>query len=276
MSKKNLETKDFKFSVENMDEEKGSFSGYASIFGVLDTVGDMVMPGAFKRTLREQKQFPLLWSHNIMEPIGLVAGQEDEKGLRVEGQLNLDVQRAREVRSLIRQGAVNGLSIGYQTIKEGQDKESNARLLKEIKLWEISPCVFQACPKAIVDEMKSDEEPPETKPYANEHAARLRDPGDFVRIRELWRKDDKGIRAIGGPLKSDPEGGVVEQAIRFDKSKWTPDEAKAWLKEHDYKWTDFEPAKEPEKSTPPITPETLHLIDATTAQITSYLESKRR
>lgn len=275
MSKKKLETKDFKFTLEDIDEEKGRFSGYASIFGVVDSYGDVVMPGAFKKTLKEQKHFPLLWSHNIMEPIGIVSGHEDKRGLAVNGELNLDVQRAREVRSLMKQESINGLSIGYQTLDESRDREISARQIKEAKLWEISPVVFQACPDALVEEVKS-LEPPEDKPYANEHSARLRDPGDFVRIRELWRKESDGIRAIGGPLKGDPDGGTVEQAIRFDKDKWTPEKAKAWLKEHDYKWTEFEPAKEPEKSTPVIQPETFHWINLTTAQITAYLESKRR
>jgi HK97 family phage prohead protease len=154
---KKLLTKDFKFTVDNSDDEKGTFTGYASIFGAVDSYGDVVMPGAFKRTLKNKKQFPLLWSHNITEPIGILTGEEDEKGLRIEGQLNLDVGRAVEVRSLMKQGAVDGLSIGYQVVKEGVDKETNARQLKEINLWEVSICVFQACPDAVVDEVKTDE-----------------------------------------------------------------------------------------------------------------------
>ncbi len=153
---KKLLTKDFKFTVADSDDEKGAFTGYASVFGVVDSYGDVVMPGAFKRTLKERKQFPLLWSHNVAEPIGVMSGAEDEKGLWIEGQLNLDVERAREVRSLMKQGAVDGLSIGYQTVKEGVDKESGVRQLKEVKLWEVSVCVFQANPEATVDEVKQD------------------------------------------------------------------------------------------------------------------------
>jgi hypothetical protein len=81
---------------------------------------------------------------------------------------------------------------------------------------------------------------PWEKPFANEHAARLRDPGDFLRIRQLWAHD--GIRGIGGPLKTDPRGGTVEQAIRFKAAKWTVAEAKRWLAEHDYKPILFEVA----------------------------------
>ena len=162
--KKRLETKEIKFTLTDMDDARGTFAGYASIFDVVDSYGDIVVRGAFKKTLREKKQFPILWSHNIMEPLGVIRGQEDERGLAIEGQLNLDVQRGREIRSLMKQGAVNGLSIGYQVVKEAEDAETRARLLKEINLWEISPCVFQACPGALIDGVKSDESGDDAEP----------------------------------------------------------------------------------------------------------------
>ncbi len=81
----------------------------------------------------------------------------------------------------------------------------------------------------------------QTRPFPNEHAARLRDPGDFVRIRQLW-SSAKGVRGLGGPLKSNPKGPAVEQTIRFDRTKFTADEAKKWLKDHDYKNYTFEAA----------------------------------
>ena len=150
-----LETKEFPFVLTKFDEQAGTFTGYASIFDVVDSYGDSVAKGAFKKTLRESGSFPMLWSHNTDTPIGVIKGVEDEKGLAVEGSLNLEVQRAAEIRSLMKQGAIKGLSIGYQTMKEGVDREAGTRLLKEIKLWEVSPCVFQACPKATISDVKS-------------------------------------------------------------------------------------------------------------------------
>jgi len=79
--KKRLETKEIKFTLTDMDDARGTFAGYASIFDVVDSYGDIVVRGAFKKTLREKKQFPILWSHNIMEPLGVIRGQEDERGL---------------------------------------------------------------------------------------------------------------------------------------------------------------------------------------------------
>lgn len=79
-------------------------------------------------------------------------------------------------------------------------------------------------------------------PYPNEHAARIRDPDDFVRIRQIGGSEEEGIRILGGPLKSDPEGSTETQAVRFKKDQWSPEEAKEWLREHDYEWIEFEPA----------------------------------
>lgn len=278
---KTLETKDldFKFTMgEEAEAEAGTFTGYASIFDMVDAYGETVMRGAFKKTLREKKQFPLLWSHNVDKPIGVISGIEDEKGLSVMGKLNLDVQLAREIRSLMAQAAIKGLSIGFNVVKESIDKESNVRQLKEISLWEVSPCVFQACPEAEVGEVKS----LELKPYPNEHSARLKDPDDFDPD-SFRRKSDGTIYGkikvlatadvIWGKLKgaSDPDDYPIPQAIRFPTSDWTEAEAKAWLKDNKVKYIEFESASEPEKSTPAVKPEALHLIDDTITRIKEYL-----
>jgi hypothetical protein len=153
---KKLLTKEFPFVLTKMDEEEGTFTGYASIWDMVDSYGDSVQRGAFKKTLKDNDSFPMLWSHYITEPIGIIAGKEDKVGLAVEGKINLEVQRGKESRSLMKQGAVNGLSIGYQTLKEDVDRENGTRLLKEIKLWEVSVCVFQACPGATVEAIKAE------------------------------------------------------------------------------------------------------------------------
>jgi len=287
---KKLETKEFKFMVDEVDEEKGTFHGYASVFGLVDSYGDMVLPGAFKKTLKEKKEFPMLWSHNVCEPIGIISGEEDEKGLKVTGQLNRDVQRGREIRSLMAQKAVNGLSIGFVTVKEGIDKDSQARTLKEINLWEISPCVFQACPDAEVIDVKNAwiatyhaeiekrltaEYGPiitaeELKPYPNEHSARLQDPDGSDRFRrkadgKLYNsiKVPATIDIVWGHLKDGEDDDWAAQALRFPTKDWTEAEAKAWLKDNKVKYIEFEPAKEPEKSTPDVKPEVIHLMAET-------------
>jgi HK97 family phage prohead protease len=153
--KKDLE---FKYTMSEKDAEAGVFTGYLSIFDVVDSYGDVVKRGAFKKTIKDKKgEFPILWSHDIFEPIGLLTAVEDEKGLSISGQLNLDVQRGREIRSLMAQRAIKGLSIGYHVVSEKPETLDgvNVRALKEIDLWEGSPCVFQATPGATITGVKS-------------------------------------------------------------------------------------------------------------------------
>jgi HK97 family phage prohead protease len=153
-----IEHKDFEFKLDDISED-GQFEGYASVFGNVDSYGDVVEPGAFKKTIRESKgQVPILWQHDPYEPIGIsLELEEDVKGLHALGQLVLDVRRGAEARALMKAKAITGLSIGYQTIKWIGD-ETDAlvdRRLKELKLWEFSPVTFPANQLAQVGNVKS-------------------------------------------------------------------------------------------------------------------------
>src|SRR6185369_15445551 len=126
----------------------GRFDGYAGIFGNVDLGGDVLMPGAFTKTISENASRPLLWAHNALEPLGLANLAEDSKGLAVEGQLNLDVQRAREIHSLMKQGAVKAMSFGYDAI--GKTWKNSTRELREVKLYEVSLLPVGMNPEARV------------------------------------------------------------------------------------------------------------------------------
>jgi len=150
-----METKNFKFRLDDVSEDEGIFTGLASVYNTVDTYRESVAKGAFRKTLKENDgEFPLFWLHDVTEPLGMINAKDGSKGLKIEGHLNLDVQSAREKRSLARQGAVKGLSIGFQTIKDEWDDD--IRILKEIKLYEVSllPLNLQACPGAEVESMK--------------------------------------------------------------------------------------------------------------------------
>ncbi len=119
------------------------FEGYASLFGVPDGAGDVVARGAFAASLRKRppERVRMLYQHFAHEPLGVwEAIREDARGLYVKGRLVLDVVRAREVRSLLREGALNGLSIGFRTVRASRD--AGHRVLNEIELWEISVVTF--------------------------------------------------------------------------------------------------------------------------------------
>jgi uncharacterized protein len=131
----------------------GHFTGYASLFGVPDLGRDVVARGAFAESLarRGPGGVRLLWQHDPAEPIGRwLALREDARGLLVEGCLNLAVQRAREVDALMREGGLDGLSIGFRTLSAAPDRAGYRQLLA-IDLWEISLVTFPLQPGARAD-----------------------------------------------------------------------------------------------------------------------------
>lgn len=99
-------------------------------------------------------------------------------------------------------------------------------------------------------------------PFPNYHAARVKSPSLFLRVR-VMQTTKEGVMIYGGPLKSDPRGSTKTQAIRFPKDKYTVKEAKAWLKDHKQKYISFEPASEKkEKKTEPVWPSILGILKA--------------
>lgn len=136
----------------------GTFEGYASLFGVMDLGRDVVMPGAFRDSLatRGPGGVKLLHQHDPAQIIGTwTALQEDRRGLHVRGRLDLSLSRGRDVLALMRQGALDGLSIGYRTEIERKDPETGLRRLERIDLWEISLVTFPLLPQARVLAVKS-------------------------------------------------------------------------------------------------------------------------
>ncbi len=123
----------------------GEFAGYASVFHVRDDAGDIVLPGAFRNSLKRTgpRAVRMLWQHDISRPIGVwIDIREDSRGLFVRGQLALNSATGREVAELVKIGAVDGLSIGFRTIRASRDRLRKARLLHQVELWEISLVTF--------------------------------------------------------------------------------------------------------------------------------------
>ena len=142
-------------------EPDGTFSGYASLFDTEDMGRDIVLPGAFRDSLRERGPagIKLLYQHNPAEPIGIWESlKEDSRGLLVRGRLTLAVARAREVLALMRAGALDGLSIGFRAVTGKRDAKTGIRRLARIDLWEISIVTFPLLPEARVAHVKSDAE----------------------------------------------------------------------------------------------------------------------
>lgn len=155
---------EFKYAAGDEGTSTGTVTGYASVFGLVDRGGDIVAPGAFKKTIaawKKRKQLvPMLWQHDSGCPIGVWTDlEEDEKGLKVTGQLLTDVRAAAEARALILGGAVKAMSIGYISTDEAIDRATGVRTLKSVDLWEISLVTFPMLPEALITGAKSDFDP---------------------------------------------------------------------------------------------------------------------
>lgn len=136
----------------------GTFCGYASLFGEIDLGNEMILPGAFTASLarRSAAGIRMLYQHNVEIPLGTwKAISEDGEGLRVTGQLATATSKGREVLELMRAGAIDGLSIGYRTIRSRIDKASGARQIVEADLWEISVVTFPMLPGARIETVKA-------------------------------------------------------------------------------------------------------------------------
>jgi HK97 family phage prohead protease len=130
-------------------QPEGVLRGYASIWDTLDSVGEAVLRGAFAKSLerhRREKTAPaMLWSHEHRSPVGRwLSLQEDERGLAVEGKLNLATASGREALAHIEAGDVTGLSIGFRIPEGGSERRDGVTLLRQIELHEIS---VVACPR---------------------------------------------------------------------------------------------------------------------------------
>lgn len=152
-----LEAAEFKF-----DGETGMIEGYASVFNGIDAYGDTVLPGAYKRTLKERSRSVKMRFNHLSQVVGKWLDiKETAKGLRVRGQLTPGHSLAADVLASLKHGAIDGLSIGYIPI-EGEKNEHGGRDLKDIELVEISvveePADLAArihAVKSVIDEATS-------------------------------------------------------------------------------------------------------------------------
>lgn len=163
--------KAYDFEVKELKEEKSSgfVSGFASTFGNVDLDGDVIKCGAFSKSLdnfkSRNKKIPLLFSHQYDEPIGGFDPHkmsENEKGLTVFGEIDLETQRGREVYSLTRKGFLSSFSIGFTSHRKNMEfKDNGEKLFKEVSLHEISIVAVPANPEASISEVKT------ATPYKN-------------------------------------------------------------------------------------------------------------
>jgi HK97 family phage prohead protease len=146
------------FHIDADDERK--FAGYANTFDHLDRAGDITMRGAFLKSLSKHLEkgtkVKMLAHHDTTRPIGVWEKMvEDEKGLYVEGRLTKGVRDADEAYELLKDGALDAMSIGYRVVREEYDRKSGANLLHEVDLHEISLVAIPANQESVITAVKS-------------------------------------------------------------------------------------------------------------------------
>lgn len=154
-----VKVRDFDLSVKAAGAE-GRFTGHGSVFGEVDSYGEVVAPGAFTESLGEiaakNRKVPVLWQHRTDEPIGVYERlAEDSTGLDLDGRLLVkSVARAAEAYALMEAGAVTGASIGYRVRESTRDEQTGIVTLTKLELLEVSIVTFPANDLARVDAVK--------------------------------------------------------------------------------------------------------------------------
>ncbi len=138
-----------------MDGETGKFSGYASVFGGVDSYGDTIIKGAFQHAIASEMP-KMFFNHAWDMPIGKwTKAEEDSKGLFVEGELTPGLALAADVRAAMKHGTLDGLSIGGYLKKGDYEETDKGRIItKWSKLMEVSPVVFPADNSARITNVK--------------------------------------------------------------------------------------------------------------------------
>jgi HK97 family phage prohead protease len=182
-------------------------SGYAAVFNNVDNGGDIILPGAFKKSLAEwqkrKEMPPILWQHMQSVPIGMWDEMaEDAKGLKVSGTLFGDVPQGVVAATLLKRKAIKGLSIGFKTIDADRDLKTYVRSIKQAEIYEASPVTFPMNVKAGVTQVKNDF----LFPSDRELEKALRDAG-------LSKNDAKAAVAVTKKMVS-RDGETAEQPRR--------------------------------------------------------------
>lgn len=198
--------------------EDGEFEGYLSTFGNVDRGMDMVMPGAFRRTLKERKlsSIKLLRDHDTRKVIGKwLSMDEDDRGLKVRGKLFAGtVQLATETLALMREGALDAMSIGYRTIKAQWDEEQGVRKLLDLDLWEGSIVTFPMNEMATVDAVKNDLTITDVERILREGGA----PGAFAKLVAIHGFEG-ATKRLGSRREGGEGGKTIAEMIRETSAK---------------------------------------------------------
>lgn len=186
--------------LELRSQAEGLVTGYASVFGGIDSYGDQVAKGAFSASLAHHRAngtaIAMLWSHKADTPIGRWVDMfEDARGLQVTGQINLKTTAGQQAFEHLRAGDITGLSIGYRVAKGGAKMRDGVNVLTAVDLAEISVVSVPADSAARISEVKA----------AGIKPATLRSFEKALEQIGFSRSEARSIAAKGFSLSGEPD-----------------------------------------------------------------------
>ncbi len=189
-------------NLENVSVEGRTITGYASVFGGVDSYGDTIHQGAFAEALKKYGTPKMFFNHETQDiPIGKwLSVEEDEKGLKVVGEIGTANPNSENILKAIQEGVVDGLSIGFFLDRDGYEyKDDQGRdITKVARLYEISVVTFPADNSARIAEVRCEEIKDQLKEVKTERDLEhvLRDLGLSKSLAQaLWAKAKDVINA---------------------------------------------------------------------------------
>ena len=210
--------------ADGLDE--GQFSAYASVFGNVDSYGDVVVKGAFDADLKRWEAsgnpIPLLYGHNMTDPeyiIGhVLSAVEDDRGLLVTAQLDQDVKRGRTTYGHLKGGRLNQMSFAYDVIDYTKGVKSAdgtpATQLNELKLYEVSVVLIGANQETEVLAVKAAADALESQVETGVEIS----ADDITSLRSAW----EAIGAVLTTLEGDDEEPTSEASPEKDEEPVAP------------------------------------------------------
>lgn len=200
--------------------DDGTFEGYASVFNVVDLGRDVVVPGAFAKTLGT-RNVKMLWQHDTHEPIGVWDEvKEDEHGLFVRGRLLKDTVKGQEAHARMKAGAIDSMSIGFRTMEAESAviDEIGVRKLTEIELFEISLVTFPMLPNARVTGVKAVQTVRDFEKYLRD-AGWSRKEAAAIASRGFKAREDDQRDADGNRVDDDGAIAALLESLSNARSK---------------------------------------------------------
>ncbi|MFA5054494.1 MAG: HK97 family phage prohead protease, partial [Parcubacteria group bacterium] len=202
------------FSAEvKLDYEGRTIEGYAAAFGNVDLVNDILHRGSCSKTIQERGpgKIKFLWQHDTKQPLGrILEMNEDGRGLFFKAVVS-DTQTGRDALALLRDGAIDGMSIGYDPVVHDYSKidGKTIRNLREIKLYEISLVSLAANPEAQVTALK-EQAVPEPEPQAEHPSEPDGAPEETKAGRIIAKRNALRIKTIRKLLQELVDDGGLE------------------------------------------------------------------